>query len=396
MSAAAPPLALLAEITHRCPMRCVYCSNPLQLEARSAELPTATWARVLDEAAALGCLQVHFSGGEPLARVDLPELVAHAAAAGLYANLITSGVMLDTPLAAILAEAGLEHVQISFQDVDAAAGECIGGLQGAHARKLAAARCVAQAGLALTVNAVIHRHNAERVEAMIGLALELGAGRIEVAHVQYYGWGLKNRAALLPSRAQLEQTTAVVAAARERLRGRLVIDYLIPDYWAQLPKACMGGWGQRFILVDPAGRALPCHAATTIPGMAFESVRDRPLAEIWEHSAAFRRFRGTDWMPEPCASCERRELDWGGCRCQALALTGDAAATDPVCGRSPLHAAVGALAEAESTAAAAPAFVYRGALRERIGRACASASGGPADRFGDALTNTTLAAKMRE
>ena len=396
MSAAAPPLALLAEITHRCPMRCVYCSNPLELEGRSAELPTATWARVLDEAAALGCLQVHFSGGEPLARADLPELVAHAAAAGLYANLITSGVMLDAPLAAILVEAGLEHVQISFQDVDAAAGERIGGLQGAHARKLAAARCVTDAGLALTVNAVIHRHNAERVEAMIGLALELGAGRIEVAHVQYYGWGLKNRAALLPSRAQLEQTTAVVAAARERLRGRLVIDYVIPDYWARLPKACMGGWGQRFILVDPAGRALPCHAATTIPGMAFESVRDQPLAEIWEHSAAFRRFRGTGWMPEPCASCERRELDWGGCRCQALALTGDAAATDPVCGRSPLHAAVGALAEAESSAAAAPAFVYRGALRERIGRACASASGGPADRFGDALTNTTLAAKMRE
>ncbi|MFO1112344.1 MAG: pyrroloquinoline quinone biosynthesis protein PqqE [Rhodospirillales bacterium] len=371
MSPAAPPLALLAEITHRCPMRCVYCSNPLELEGRSAELPTAEWARVLDEAAALGCLQVHFSGGEPTARADLPELVARAAAAGLYANLITAGVMLDAPLLAILAEAGLEHVQISFQDVDAVEGERIGGLQGAHARKLKAARCVTDAGLALTINAVIHRHNAARVAAMIELALDLGAGRVEVAHVQYYGWGLKNRAALLPSRAQLEETSAVVEAARERLRGRLVIDYVIPDYWARLPKACMGGWGQRFILVDPAGRALPCHAATTIPGMAFDNVRDRPLAEIWEHSAAFQRFRGTGWMPEPCASCERREVDWGGCRCQALALTGNAAATDPVCWRSPLHAAVGALAEAEATTVAAP-FVYRGTPHERSGRASRS------------------------
>ena len=360
MSTAPPPLALLAEITHRCPMRCVYCSNPLELEKRSAELTTADWSRVLDEAAALGCLQVHFSGGEPTARTDLVALVARATAAGLYTNLITSAVLLDAPLVAALAEAGLEHVQISFQDTDAAAGERIGGLRGAHARKLAAARDVRAAGLALTVNAVVHRHNAARVAAMIELAVALGAGRIEVAHVQYYGWGLRNRAALLPTLAQLEETTAVVEAARQRLRGRLVIDYVIPDYWARLPKACMGGWGQRFLLVDPAGRALPCHAATTIPDLAFDNVRDRPLAAIWEHSPAFQRFRGTTWMPEPCASCERRELDWGGCRCQALALAGDAAATDPVCWRSPLHARVRALAEGEA-AAGAPGLVYRGA-----------------------------------
>lgn len=360
MSTVPPPLALLAEITHRCPMRCVYCSNPLELEKRSAELDTADWSRVLDEAAALGCLQVHFSGGEPTARTDLVALVARASAAGLYANLITSAVLLDAPLVAALAEAGLEHVQISFQDTDAGAGERIGGLSGAHARKLAAARLVRDVGLALTVNAVIHRHNAARVPAMIELAVALGAGRIEVAHVQYYGWGLKNRAALLPTLAQLQETTAVVEDASQRLRGRLVIDYVIPDYWARLPKACMGGWGQRFVLVDPAGRVLPCHAATTIPGLAFESVRDRPLAGIWEHSAAFQRFRGTAWMPEPCASCERRELDWGGCRCQALALAGDAAATDPVCWRSPLHARMRALADGEA-AACAPEFVYRGA-----------------------------------
>ena len=256
-------------------------------------------------------------------------------------------------------------MQISFQDVEPATGEWIGGLKGAHARKLALGPLIVEAGLALTVNAVIHRHNAGRVAEMIELALEMGAGRIEVAHVQYYGWGLKNRAALLPTRAQLEHTTAVVEAARARLRGRLVIDCVIPDYWARLPKACMGGWGQRFILINPAGRALPCHAATTIPDMSFDNVRDRPLADIWARSTAFERFRGTTWMPEPCAACEQREVDWGGCRCQALALAGDAAATDPVCWKSPLHDKIAALAETELVAPAA-AFVYRGASEKAL------------------------------
>ena len=355
-----PPLALLAEVTHRCPMRCVYCSNPLLLEPRSAELDTATWCRVLDEAAALGCLHVHFSGGEPTARGDLPKLVAQASAAGLYVNLITSGVMLDAGTLAPLVAAGLEHVQISFQDIEPIAGEWIGGLKGAHARKLSAAALVADAGLALTVNFVVHRHNAGRVAEMIELGRSMRAGRIEVAHVQYYGWGLRNRASLLPTREQLDRVTAVVEAARERLRGCLVIDYVIPDYWARLPKACMGGWGRRFILIDPAGRALPCHAATTIPGMSFDSVRDCSLSEIWTQSPAFQRFRGTAWMSEPCASCERREIDWGGCRCQALALAGDAAATDPVCWKSPQHDALAELAASESSMQQA-SFVYRGA-----------------------------------
>lgn len=354
-----PPLALLAEITHRCPMRCVYCSNPLALEPASRELDTATWCRVFDEAADLGVLQVHFSGGEPTARRDLARLVEHAARRGLYTNLITSGVLLDRRSVAALAAAGLEHVQVSFQDVDGPVGERIGGLPGAHGRKLEAAACVREAGLALTLNAVIHRHNASRVAEMIDLAVRLGAGRLEVAHVQYYGWALKNRAALMPTRQQLEQTGAVVEAARRRLRGRLVIDYVVPDYYARLPKACMGGWGRRFINVDPAGRVLPCHAATTIPGMVFVTVHESSLEEIWVGSEAFNRFRGTAWMPEPCAGCERRELDWGGCRCQALALTGDAAATDPVCHKSPLHAAVGAKAAAEA-AAGADRFIYRG------------------------------------
>ena len=354
-----PPLALLAEITHRCPMRCVYCSNPLALEPASRELDTATWCRVLEEAAAMGVLQVHFSGGEPTARPDLPALVAHAAGHGLYTNLITSAILLDRDSVAGLAAAGLEHIQISIQDVDVAAGERIGGLPGAQRRKLEAARLTVEAGLALTINAVIHRHNACRVGAMIDLAVELGAGRLEVAHVQYYGWGLKNRAALLPTRQQLEETTAVVEAARQRLHGRLVIDYVIPDYYASRPKACMGGWGRRFLNVDPAGRVLPCHAATTIPDMVFATVRERGLEDIWLNSEAFNRYRGTAWMPELCAGCEHREQDWGGCRCQALALAGDAAATDPVCRKSPLNAAVRHLAEAESAAVAGP-FFYRG------------------------------------
>jgi pyrroloquinoline quinone biosynthesis protein E len=365
-----PPFAMLAEVTHRCPMRCVYCSNPLALEPASRELDTDTWRRVLIEAADLGVLQVHFSGGEPMARRDLVALIDHAAREGLYTNLITSAVLLDGERMARLADAGLEHVQISFQDTDAAEGERIGGLADAHRQKLAAAGYVTGAGLPLTVNAVVQRYNASRVAAFIDLAVELGAGRLEVANVQYYGWGLLNRAALMPTREQLDQMTAVVEAARERLAGILTIDYVIPDYYARIPKACMGGWARQFLNVDPAGRVLPCHAATTIPGMMFETVHDRNLADIWQHSAAFNRFRGTAWMPEPCASCEYREVDWGGCRCQALALTGDAAATDPVCHKSPHHREILAMAEAEGLSATGT-FVYRG-LRERaeVRRAC--------------------------
>lgn len=354
----APPLALLAELTHRCPMRCVYCSNPLALELAGAELDGATWQRVLDEAADLGILQVHFSGGEPLVRNDLETLVAHAAGRGLYSNLITSGIRLGAERVRRLADAGLEHVQISVQDVTSEGSLQIGGLKGAYEQKQRAAAWVQDAGLALTVNAVIHRHNCARVDALIDLAVAWGAKRLEVAHVQYYGWALANRAALIPTRPQLEETTRVVAAARERLAGVLVIDYVVPDYYARLPKACMGGWGRRFITIDPAGRALPCHAATTIPGLVFDSVTERPLADIWESSSAFERFRGTAWMPEPCRGCERRELDWGGCRCQAMALTGDAANTDPACHKSPWHGQLEALAAAEA-AAPPPSFFYR-------------------------------------
>jgi len=352
-----PPLALLAELTHRCPLRCPYCSNPLELARASDELDTATWSRVFTEAAALGVLQVHFSGGEPLVRRDLVELVAAATKAGLYVNLITSGIRLDDDRIARLADAGLEHVQLSLQDSDPASGDRVAGLTGAQQAKHQIAGLVREAGLPLTVNAVVHRQNLEHLEDIIGLAVTLGADRLEVAHVQYYGWALANRAALLPSRRQLEIATATVEAARASLDGRLIIDYVPPDYHAQRPKACMGGWGRRFLNVTPSGKVLPCHAAETLPGLRFPTVGDASLADIWYHSAAFTRFRGTAWMAEPCRSCERREIDWGGCRCQAFALTGDPAHTDPVCALSADHALLAkARREAEE---AAPDFVYR-------------------------------------
>jgi PqqA peptide cyclase len=352
-----PPLALLAELTHRCPLRCPYCSNPLDLQRSGAELDTATWCRVFTEAAALGVLQVHFSGGEPLVRRDLVKLVGHATEAGLYVNLITSGVRLDADRLRGLVEAGLEHVQLSLQDAEPGPGDRVAGLPGAQQAKRQVSALIRAAGLPLTINAVVHRQNLERLEAIIELAVQLGAERLEVAHVQYYGWALANRTALLPSREQLDVATATVETARARLAGRLVIDYVVPDYYAHRPKACMGGWGRRFLNITPSGKVLPCHAAETLPDLRFPTVADASLTEIWYRSHAFARFRGTAWMAEPCRSCERREIDWGGCRCQAFALTGDAARTDPACVLSPDHALLaGARREA---AEATLEFVYR-------------------------------------
>ncbi|MCU0945682.1 MAG: pyrroloquinoline quinone biosynthesis protein PqqE [Rubritepida sp.] len=344
------PLALLAELTHRCPLRCPYCSNPVELARASAELTTEEWARVFREAAELGCLQVHLSGGEPTARRDIVEITAAAHGAGLYTNLITAGVLLDAALMQRLAAAGLDHVQLSVQDAEEAGAERIGGMKGAHSRKAEAARLVREAGLPLTLNAVVHRQNLHNLPALIDLALAWGAGRIEVAHVQYYGWALANRAALLPTRAQLDAATEVVKAARAAHRGRLVIDYVVPDYHAARPKACMGGWGSRFLAVSPAGRVLPCHAAESIAGMDFPSVREVSLHDAWYRGDAFARFRGTGWMPPPCQGCAHAEKDWGGCRCQAFALTGDAANTDPACTLSPHHGLLAtAVAEAGAT-----------------------------------------------
>lgn len=328
-------MGLIAELTHRCPLQCAYCSNPLAMDAPKSELTTDEWSDVLDQAAAIGVLQVHFSGGEPMARGDLPRLVAHANRAGLYTNIITSGVLLTDDAMARLVEAGVDHIQLSFQDTVPGAADRIGGYRGGHAKKLEAARRIREAGLPLTANFVIHRQNIVRVEEMIALGEALGADRMEIAHTQYYGWALLNRNALLPSPEQLAHVNEVVAAARIRLNGRIALDYVVPDYYAARPKACMGGWGNRFINISPSGKALPCHAAETLPGFIFPSVREQSLSAIWTGSHAFMRFRGTDWMPEVCRSCDRREIDWGGCRCQAFAIAGNAALTDPACQRSP-------------------------------------------------------------
>jgi pyrroloquinoline quinone biosynthesis protein E len=349
------PLGLLAELTHRCPLGCPYCSNPLKLDPRTDELDTATWARVFREAAALGVLQVHLSGGEPAARRDLVEITAAARTAGLYANLITSAVGLTEKTLDALADAGLDHVQVSIQDSIEASADRIAGYEGAFARKRALAAQVVRLKLPLTVNAVVHRANIARVGDLVELALALGAGRVEIAHVQYYGWALENRAALMPTPEQVKRAVGEVDALRERHHGRIVIDAVVPDYYAKYPKPCVGGWGRRSLNVTPAGRVLPCHAAETIPGLEFWSVRDHSLADIWASSPAFRAFRGTDWMHEPCASCPRRHEDYGGCRCQAFALTGDARATDPVCHLSPKHAIVEELAGVRREAE----YVYR-------------------------------------
>jgi pyrroloquinoline quinone biosynthesis protein E len=349
------PLGLLAELTHRCPLRCPYCSNPLTLDARRDELDTATWARVLREAAALGVLQVHLSGGEPGARRDLVDIARAANTAGLYTNLITSAVGITESTLSALAEAGLDHVQISIQDREASSADRIAGYEGAFARKQTLAAHVVRLGLPLTVNAVVHRANIDHIADMVELALALGASRVEIAHVQYYGWALENRAMLMPTREQVERAATLVQELRRRYHGRIVIDAVVPDYYARLPKPCMGGWGRRSLNVTPAGKVLPCHAAESIPGLEFWNVREHSLADIWTNSPAFNAFRGTDWMQEPCRSCPKREQDFGGCRCQALALTGDAAATDPVCHLAPTHAR---LAELVAELSDAP-YIYR-------------------------------------
>ena len=363
MTAPNPPIGLLAELTHRCPLKCPYCSNPLELAGARAELDTHEWLRVIDEAADMGVLQIHLSGGEPVVRRDLVQLVQHCRAKEIYTNLITAGVLLDRKRLDALAAAGLEHVQLSIQDSRADTANKIGGYQGGHQKKLEAADLIRAAGLPLTVNAVMHRQNLDHLEEMIDLAVELGAQRLEVAHAQYYGWAYANRAALMPTPEQVEYANDIVDRAEARLKGVLAIDYVVPDYYAKRPKACMGGWGQQFLNVTPTGKVLPCHAAESITDITFETVRERSLAAIWHDGPAFERFRGTAWMPEPCRSCDRREIDFGGCRCQAFALTGDAAATDPACGLSPNHTEMVALAQGES-ASGMDAFRYR-TLRQK-------------------------------
>lgn len=345
------PFGLLAELTYACPLHCSYCSNPLNLGDYGDELKTQQWRQVIAEAAELGVLQLHLSGGEPLQRRDLVDIVRFASGQGMYTNLVTSGLGLSSRRAELLRGAGLDHVQISIQADEGALSDRIAGLP-SFERKLAAARLVKKLGWPLTLNVVLHRHNIDRIGRILELAGELGADRIELANTQYYGWAQRNREALLPSRAQLERAEAVVRAAREHLLGQMEMIYVIPDYYSRYPKPCMGGWGRRQLTVVPNGDVLPCPTAHTLP-LPRVSVREHSLRWIWEQSPLFQRFRGTDWMPDPCRSCARRDLDFGGCRCQAFQLTGDAARTDPVCHLSPDH---GVVAEAvlAANAAASP------------------------------------------
>ncbi|HXW72018.1 MAG TPA: pyrroloquinoline quinone biosynthesis protein PqqE [Methylocella sp.] len=361
------PVAILAELTHRCPLGCPYCSNPLALEPREDELATADWIRVFSQAAELGVLHAHLSGGEPAARADLKDIVAHCANVGLYTNLITSGIGLTKPRLQELADAGLDHVQLSIQDSVEISADRIAGYNGSFARKEKVAGWVTEAGLPLTINAVIHRANVGRAADMVRLAVRLGARRVEVAHAQYYGWGFHNRAALMPSRGEAEAAIAAVEELKKALEGVIVIDHVIPDYHARYPKACMGGWGKRGLNITPSGMALPCHAAQTIPGLDFWNVRDHELAEIWTNSPAFNAFRGEEWMREPCRSCPRKEVDYGGCRCQALAIAGDAREADPVCHLSPHHDRVTKIASRADNPEPLPAYSFRRMkLRESV------------------------------
>ncbi|RPH06941.1 MAG: pyrroloquinoline quinone biosynthesis protein PqqE [Alphaproteobacteria bacterium TMED93] len=350
------PYAVLCELTHRCPLSCPYCSNPVQLEMKSNEVSTEIWKKALTEAVKLGILQAHFSGGEPTARKDLEVLINHAAKEGLYTNLITSGVLVNEERLKKLYDSGLDHVQISIQDTDPENSEKIAGFKG-HNKKLEVCKLVRKVGLPLTINSVMHRQNLHNLKSMIELAVELDAERLEVAQVQYYGWALKNQTAFLPTRKQLDNATKVVEEARIKYKGILAIDYVVPDYYAKKPKSCMGGWGRQFLNITPAGKVLPCHAAESLTFLDFENIKEKPLSWIWEHSQSFNRFRGTDWMPEPCRSCDRREIDWGGCRCQAFALTGNADAADPACEFSPYR---NVLEEPLSKAGTdTPKFIYR-------------------------------------
>lgn len=347
------PNSLLCELTYRCNLQCPYCYNPLDLQSYRDELSAETWQRVLGEAAAMGVLQVGFSGGEPTLRPELPELVASASRAGLYTNLITQGTFLDDAKLDALLAAGLDHIQISIQAPREALADEIAGAH-VHAKKEEAIDRVRDRDVALTLNCVLHRANHDQIGEVIAFAERHGITKLELANVQFYGWAYRNRAGLLPTRRQVEHALDVVSEARARLAGRMQIVYVLPDYFGGRPKPCMNGWGQAFLTVTPDGRVLPCPAAAGIRTLQFERVQDRPLAEIWESSPAFVAYRGTAWMPEPCRSCDRREIDWGGCRCQAFLLAGDAGVTDPACELSPDHEKVIAALGVESDEALVP------------------------------------------
>lgn len=336
------PLALVAELTHRCPLHCVYCSNPLELQSRSGELSTEEWSRVFKEAAEAGVLQADFTGGEPLARPDLVDLVRSARAAGLYVSLITSGLPLDEAKLEALVQARLDHFQLSFQGAREETASDISGTK-SHPQKLRVLEWLKRYQIGLTLNFVIHRRNIHELEEMLAIVASSRAGCVEFASVQYYGWAFANREKLLPTRQQLDYCVERLKRAEEELLGKTRVVFVVPDYYGKYPKPCVGGWGRKLMLITPNGDVLPCHAAPIISGLKFENVKNRSLREIWEHSESFQKFRGEDWMQEPCKSCDRRAQDFGGCRCQAMLLAGDATATDPVCSLAPQRPKVEAI-----------------------------------------------------
>jgi len=346
-----PPLWLLAELTYRCPLHCVFCSNPLDYARHGAELDTAAWLSVLSQARAMGAVQLGLSGGEPLLRDDLEQIVAHAHRLGFYVNLITSGVGLTEDRARRLKDAGLDHIQLSFQDSTRELNDFLSSTR-TFDLKARVARIIKGLGYPMVLNCVMHRYNLPHVGRIIGMAEAMGADFLELANTQYYGWAWLNRDALLPTRDDLADAEAIVDHHRARLAGRMKILWVSPDYQDAKPKACMNGWGAVFLLVAPDGAALPCHSARMLPGLEVPYVQRQPLREIWHDSAAFNRYRGSAWMSDTCRSCDEHERDFGGCRCQAYLITGSAEATDPVCPKSPDRSVVDRLiAQAGASAA---------------------------------------------
>ena len=331
------PQVLLAEVTHRCPLQCVYCSNPTELIKKNEEITTEIWQKVFQEAADLGVLQVSISGGEPATRRDLPSLIKAARDADLYVNLITSGIGFSKARLEEVVEAGCEHIQLSLQDVDSDGAELISNLKRGLERKLEFASWVTSLSVPLTINAVMHRLNLDRLPQTIDMAIEMGARRLEIANVQYHGWASFNKKILMPTQEQSDRTNQIVSDARKAHLGKLLIDYVPVDHYAEYPKSCMNGWGQVALIIAPDGYALPCHNATMLSHLNFANVKNNSLHTIWYESEAFNAYRGDAWMPEICKTCDRKEIDFGGCRCQALAILGDASAADPVCSRAHPH-----------------------------------------------------------
>ncbi len=331
-----PPRWLLAELTYKCPLQCPYCSNPLDYTKHNAEISTEDWKRVLSQARKMGAVQLGFSGGEPLTRQDLPELVQHARQLGYYSNLITSGYGLTEEKIIQLKEAGLDHIQVSIQASSKELNDHIAGTESYETKKQVA-HLVKKHGYPMVLCVVIHRENIHQMPEILAMAEELGADYLELANTQYYGWAHKNRDLLMPTKEQFDKAEAIAQAYKEKVAGKMKIYYVIPDFYEDRPKACMNGWGTTFLTIAPDGVALPCHSARELPGLDCPNVTEYSIEEIWNESKAFNFFRGTEWMKEPCRSCDEKEKDFGGCHCQAFILTGDMKNADPVCSKSPNH-----------------------------------------------------------